>query len=192
MQTIDVRLRNIIKNRQLTFTNNPPGSALVNTVTALHSRCNYKMKPISIRPRLHETGTKSNRDDFVSTFEFTGYISWDDEDTRNANKHSGVLPDGSYGINTKIYFCCRDDRLISQVNILVGLPKCSQMILMRYKGTCPRMLFGYRGHHTGFLQWDTEDSQNADRRVGVYPDGQKTFGSGIKIEFCSFTSDYSC
>ena len=192
MQTIDVRLRNIIKNRQLTFANNPSGSALVNTVTALHSRSNYKMKPISIRPRLHETGTKSNRDDFVSTFEFIGYIRWDDEDTRNANKRSGVLPDGSYGGNTKIYFCCRDDRLISHLNILVGLPKCSQMILMRYKGTCPRMLFGYHGHHTGFLQWDTEDSRNADRRVGVYPDGQKTFGSGIKIEFCSFTSGYSC
>ena len=53
MQTIDVRLRNIIKNRQLTFANNPSGSALVNTVTALYSRSNYKMKPISIIRFLH-------------------------------------------------------------------------------------------------------------------------------------------
>ena len=128
-------------------------------------------------------------------FVFTGYLHWDDEDTRNANKLSGVLPDGSYGRNTDIYFCCRNDpihHLLWKVNKLSGLPKCSEMIVMRYKGKCPSSGNGYRGPHTGFLQWDTEDIRNADRRVGLFPDGQKTFGSGIKIEFCSYTSGYSC
>ena len=125
-----------------------------------------------------------------------GYLHWDDEDNGNANKRSGVLPDGNYGRNTDIYFCCRNDPtriFFWKVNSLGGLPKCSEMIVMRFKGlTCPSHGNGYRGPHTGYLQWDTEDNRNADRRVGLFPDGKKTFGSGIKIEFCSYTSGSSC
>ena len=36
-----------------------------------------------------------------------GYIYWDDEDFGNKNSHDGVLPDGEFGTNTKIYYCCR-------------------------------------------------------------------------------------
>ena len=40
---------------------------------------------------------------FCCTGFSSGYIYWDDEDTRNANKYSGALPDGSfYGRNTRI------------------------------------------------------------------------------------------
>jgi hypothetical protein len=64
---------------------------------------------------------------------------------------------------------------------------------MRYKGKCPVRENGYLGPHTGYLQWDTEDSSNADKRIGVFPDGQKSFASGIKIEFCSYNAPgYSC
>ncbi|XP_028408616.1 uncharacterized protein LOC114531157 [Dendronephthya gigantea] len=122
----------------------------------------------------------------------SGYIFWDDEDRRNNNGRSGVLPDGDYGRNTKIYFCCRDVQGLWTSKRLSGLPKCSEMILMRYKGRCPGAQRGYLGPHTGYLQWDTEDSRNVDARVGVFPDGRKTFGSGIKIEFCSYTSYDTC
>ena len=137
---------------------------------------------------------------------------------RNANARSGVLPDGSYGRNTKIFFCCRNDPIRSSLHQLVfsslhflkdvlkldddmikrikrkltcvkDLPKCPEIILMRYKGTCPKPPPNYQRALTGFLQWDTEDRNNADQRIGVFPDGAKTFGSGIKIEFCSYTSN---
>ena len=126
-----------------------------------------------------------------------GYLHWDDEDYINANKFSGVLPDGTYDRNTDIHFCCRDDPKISmfnsKANYLSGLPKCAELIVMRHNGSCPARASGYLGPHTGYLQWDTEDSRNADRRVGAFPDGEKDFGSGIKIEFCSYTNRaYSC
>ena len=117
-----------------------------------------------------------------------GFIHWDDEDSRNANKRSGVLPDGRYDRNTRIQFCCRNDPPARRSPSLRGLPKCSEIIVMRYKGTCPPRAPGYRGPHTGYLQWDTEDIRNHDQRVGVFPDGKKSFRSGIKIEFCSYTS----
>ena len=63
-------------------------------------------------------------------------------------------------------------------------------MLMRYKGRCPA-LSGYRGPHTGYLKWDTEDTRNRDERVGVFPDGVTT-PSYIKIEFCGYTSYSSC
>ncbi|CAG2214852.1 unnamed protein product [Mytilus edulis] len=36
----------------------------------------------------------------------TGSIYWDDEDNANANSKWGILPDGVYNRNTKIYYCC--------------------------------------------------------------------------------------
>lgn len=45
--------------------------------------------------------------DCPSGFE-PGYRFWDDEDNNNKNSYSGILPDGSYGGNTGIYFCCKD------------------------------------------------------------------------------------
>ncbi|XP_028408615.1 uncharacterized protein LOC114531155 [Dendronephthya gigantea] len=117
----------------------------------------------------------------------SGYIYWDDEDSQNENRRSGVLPDGVYGSNTKIYFCCRNVQGYSSSNQLSGLPQFSEMILMRYKGTCPKAQSGHLGPHTGYLQWDTENTGNEDKRAGVFPDGGKTFESGIKIEFCSYT-----
>lgn len=37
----------------------------------------------------------------------TGYITWDDEDINNHNEYGGLLPDGLYDSNTKVYYCCR-------------------------------------------------------------------------------------
>ena len=128
----------------------------------------------------------------------SGYIFWDDEDDSNANTISGSRPDGVYDTNTKIQFCCRNDghsysppNCDANYRILRGLPKCSALMLMRYKGRCPA-LSGYRGPHTGYLEWDTEDSSNRDERVGVFPDGVKSLVTGIKIEFCGYTSYSSC
>ena len=129
-----------------------------------------------------------------------GYIFWDDEDEDNNNGVSGSLPDGVYNRDTKIYFCCRNDghyyyppfglqKCSTHEETLPGLPKCWALMLMRYKGKCPR-LSGYRGPHTGYLEWDTEDNRNRDEHVGVFPDGDKS--SRIKIEFCSYTSYHSC
>lgn len=110
-----------------------------------------------------------------------GSIRWDDEDNNNKNSASGTLPDGDYGRNTKMYVCCRNDGS----GPLQGLPPHDNFILMRYKGSCPSVS-GHRGPYSGYLDWDTEDSRNIDEKLGVYPDGVTKFGSGIKIEFCTY------
>ena len=35
-----------------------------------------------------------------------GFVIWDDENTDNQNDKGGVLPEGQYTEDTKIYFCC--------------------------------------------------------------------------------------
>ena len=40
-----------------------------------------------------------------------GFVFWDDEDSRNKDRLDGILPDGSYGRDTRIYYCCRGDGL---------------------------------------------------------------------------------
>ncbi|XP_028406004.1 uncharacterized protein LOC114528541 [Dendronephthya gigantea] len=115
-----------------------------------------------------------------------GSIHWDDRDAQNTNRFVGTLPDGVYNQNTQIYFCCR----IDGSRMLTGLPQCYSMILMRF-GTCPTV-DGYLGPHKGYIDWNTEDLFNNDQSSQGYPDGFSRFKSGIKIEFCSYTSSYSC
>ena len=110
-----------------------------------------------------------------------GSIFWDDEDVDNGNTYSGSVPDGHYDRNTRIYFCCRNDGS----GRLKNLPTVQTFMLMRYKGSCPSVS-GYRGPYTGFLDWDTEDTRNVDEKLGAHPDGVTKFGSGIKIEFCTY------
>jgi hypothetical protein len=165
--------------------------------------------PIAVDCRLYHLSSISLVSALLCTnvwfirFHVIGHIRWDDEDSNNANKKRGVLPQGRYDDNTRIEFCCRNDPVLSEVlachtsiqafqdpnvSCFKNFPKCSEFLLMRYKGTCPPNSPGYRGPHTGFLQWDTEDNNNGDGRVGVFPDGARNFWSGIKIEFCSYTS----
>lgn len=35
------------------------------------------------------------------------HVYWDDEDSHNKNSHGGILPTGSFGRDTDIYYCCR-------------------------------------------------------------------------------------
>ena len=47
-----------------------------------------------------------------------GWIRWDDEDKRNRNSFSGILPDGVYNKNTRVDFCCRNDGFPTNLIIL--------------------------------------------------------------------------
>lgn len=63
----------------------------------------------------------------------TGRIYWDDEDSNNNNRVSGqVLPSGSYGENTAIDFCCRDD---GSVNANVLLPPNEELCAVPVSGS---------------------------------------------------------
>ena len=115
----------------------------------------------------------------------TGSVYWDDEDTLNVNSHSGVLPDGIYGANTEIYFCCRSD---GNTFTSIILPTTSPFILYRFGWTtsCQRVA-GMSVHHDYILTND-EDTFNNNHCTGSHPAGP--CGRDIRINFCYYYKYY--
>lgn len=65
-------------------------------------------KPIKKQPEASTSTLGGTKQFFVVLVGFnSGYITWDDEDINNHNEYGGLLPDGVYDSNTKIYYCCR-------------------------------------------------------------------------------------
>jgi len=108
-----------------------------------------------------------------------GWIKWDDEDSNSRNKYSGTLPQGEYGGDTKMYFCCRSDGF--PTNAIV-LPNKSPFVLLK---------FGYQCQHVQdmkvreeFFKWDCEDSNTYNTRGGTLPAGYVS--KDIKIHYCYY------
>nr|AKQ70860.1 nacre apextrin-like protein 1 [Mytilus galloprovincialis] len=97
-------------------------------------------------------------------FTCNGSIYWDDEDDSNANSKWGVLPDGEYGRNTKIYYCCRSDR---SAYSYIDLPAREPFYLYKYTSTCQRV----RGMNVTeeSVKMDDEDSMNNSSDDGCHP-----------------------
>ena len=110
-----------------------------------------------------------------------GYLHWDDEDSSNANGLHHPLPDGSYGRNTLVHFCCRSD---GNVNEAIVLPTGRAFILYRYGGTCQKVR-GMRDPVQLFLHFDDEDSNNANHCSGNHPDG--ACGRNHELHLCYYT-----
>lgn len=110
----------------------------------------------------------------------SGYIYWDDEDLRNKNAKGGVLPDGTFDTNTKLYYCCRND---GSPTSKILLPSDRPFILIRYKSTC-QAVNGMNVHEI-FVQWDDEDLNNSDKVSGMHPmdDGGN---KNHRIHFCFY------
>ena len=64
---------------------------------------------------------------------YSSYIDHDDEDSRNRNLASGVLPDGFYSHDTRYYFCCRND---GEPETPIPLPTAKPFFLLRQGTTC--------------------------------------------------------
>ena len=65
-----------------------------------------------------------------------GWISWDDEDIHNINKHGGSKPYGSYEKNTNIWYACRDD---GNSDTEIILPATKPFYLFRYTSACQKV-----------------------------------------------------
>ena len=108
-----------------------------------------------------------------------GALFWDDEDTCNMNRHGGVLPDGTYDQNTKIFYCCRND---SSHELPIFLPFTDPFYLIRFGGRCQEV-FGMRVNDE-WLQWDDENNLNVDDAGGAHPD---TIIPDHRIHFCYYS-----
>ena len=94
-----------------------------------------------------------------------GWISWDDEDSRNSNKVSGILPDGTYNRNTRIDFCCRRDGFPTNKIIL---PRDRPFYLYRYGSDGCQRVTGMR-YRQDWVKWDCEDWRTKNKRRGLIP-----------------------
>lgn len=94
-----------------------------------------------------------------------GSIHWDDYDFFNKNKQWGVLPDGSYGHDTTVKYCCRSD---ANYFTPIVLPTSKPFVLYRYGGRCQKV----RGMHCTplYIKWDDNNGINRDKCSGVHPD----------------------
>ncbi|OPL32926.1 hypothetical protein AM593_08842, partial [Mytilus galloprovincialis] len=108
----------------------------------------------------------------------TGFIYWDDEDNANANSHGGVLPDGEYGRNTKIQYCCRSDG--SAYNSM-NRPTYQPFYLYKYTSTCQRV----RGMNVReeTIKMDDEDDRNNSSDGGHHPKKTDT----TKMYYCYYS-----
>jgi len=95
-----------------------------------------------------------------------GFVFWDDDDTlANMNSESGTLPDGEYGTDTEIDFCCSTD---GNKDKPVVLPTKEPFYLLAYK--LPRcQMVKWAVSTLEWIYYDTEHRRNFDDREGAYP-----------------------
>lgn len=93
-----------------------------------------------------------------------GSVYWDDEDADNKNTKSGILPDGQYGWDTKIYYCCVDKRnWYDPIELPVSVP---MFLLPHQSKKCQRVKWAMS--NLQFITYDTEDDQNHDNFKGSH------------------------
>lgn len=99
-----------------------------------------------------------------------GYVLWDDENGKNAanvNFHSGSLPNGKYGQDTKIFFCCQ---IVGSPSVPIELPIDTPFYLMTFNNKkCQEVLKTI--YTTEFIRYDTENDNNHDKQSYPYPFG---------------------
>nr|AJQ21523.1 MACPF domain-containing protein 8 [Mytilus galloprovincialis] len=114
-----------------------------------------------------------------------GWLYWDDEDSHNANGHGGTLPDGSYGSNTKIYYCCRND---SDYRTAIPLPVDRPFYLLRFTTPCQKV-YGMTVREEVF-KMDKEDHHNHNSASGAHPYGSWNSNGDPTLHFCYYQKSY--
>ena len=113
----------------------------------------------------------------------TGSVYWDDEDTSSTSSSSGILPDGFYGFDTKIYFCCRSD---GSTSTPIFLPTNRPFILYRFGPTCQRV--AGMSIHQDYIYTDHDDTNYINPCTGSHP--ALPCGQVIRINFCYYYRHY--
>lgn len=115
-----------------------------------------------------------------------GFIRWDDENTDNNNNYRGTLPDGKYGENTLIKYCCRTDGFATNPIIL---PTDQPFVLFKSNSHQCQQVQGMHAHAEWF-KWDTEDwSFSGNEKGGSIPYGE--VGRNIKLDYCYYTRSWT-
>ncbi|CAL1536394.1 unnamed protein product [Lymnaea stagnalis] len=110
-----------------------------------------------------------------------GSIFWDQENTLPNNKYSEMIPNGAYGSDTRMDYCCRRD---GRPDDAVYLPTAKPFYLYRFDGKCQQV--AGMNVVNEFIVFDTENTGgNIDKYTGEYhPDGRL---NDIRVELCYYS-----
>ena len=111
-----------------------------------------------------------------------GSIKWDDEDTKNNNLASGVLPDGTYNKDTVMHFCCRSDGSAEKP---IELPMREPFFLLKHWSSC-QVVMGMRVTEE-WLFWDCEDRENKNSFTGEVP--ESFIAKDIRLYYCYYVQE---
>lgn len=113
-----------------------------------------------------------------------GWIRWDDENTEIdfPNSLGGELPDGIYGENTAIYFCCSTS---GKKSTPISLPYGSPFYLIAY-GSHRCQKVRYYEVSSEYLQFDDEDQDNANAHSLISPYGPSEDLFNNRIYYCYY------
>ena len=122
-------------------------------------------------------------------FPLDAYIYWDDEDDDNENwdsytryRRPGSLPDGSYGRNTKIYYCCRND---GSPTHSIYLPIDTPFVLIRFDYSPCQHVYGTKSTEE-FFRWDCENNSPQSKAERRYPFVEVDGGKNVKVHYCYY------
>lgn len=110
------------------------------------------------------------------------HIRWDDEDHKNNNKEGGTLPEGSYGRNTYIEYCCRTDGDATEA---IRLPTGSPFVLIKANTHLCQKVDGMV-EKSQYFSWDTEDNDPQSRIHGPI-NAELSPYRNIKVHYCYYT-----
>ena len=111
----------------------------------------------------------------------SGFIKWDDEDSNNRNLFSGQLPDGSYGKDTKIEYCCRVD---GNATNPINLPTDSPFVLLKANTHLCQKVNGMQVR-SEFFRWDTEDNNPTSNKTGPV-NAELNERKDVKVYYCYY------
>ena len=120
---------------------------------------------------------------------FDGSIKWDDEDDKNYNYQSGILPDGTYDSNsygsTTIKYCCQEHGYwFNSIELPVDRP----FYLLPHKSPhCQRVKWALSSLE--YIVYDTENYYNRDTFTASYVFSNEN-ESLPKIFYCYYQGMY--
>ncbi|XP_073239970.1 uncharacterized protein [Porites lutea] len=113
-----------------------------------------------------------------------GWIRWDDENTKIdfPNSLGGDLPDGIYGQNTLIYFCCS---ISGRKSAAISLPYKTPFYLIAY-GSSECQQVRYHKVTSEYLEFDDEDQENTNSHSRISPYGASEDPYNNRLYYCYY------
>ena len=112
-----------------------------------------------------------------------GSIYWDDDDDSNSNRRYGELPDGRYGRDTLIEYCCRTD---GSVDTPIILPTNQPFTLFPYQSENCQRVSGMKAE-SYWMYTDDDDSTNGNTCRAPHPFDPNCSLWDHKIFFCYYS-----